>query len=152
MIAADLIFLELKATSKKHLIQQLAFKAADLLGLKGQDLMEVLLDRERIGSTGIGYGVAIPHIKLPELNQVHGVFARLEDPVDFESVDDRPIDLVYLLLAPENSSGLHLRALARVSRLMRDQSVCMRLRNAEDAFSITGIFEDWARERDIAAA
>lgn len=148
----DIILLDVKSGSKKQLIEALAFKAAEILGLDGQYLMEVLLDREQIGSTGIGYGVAIPHIKLPTLTGLHGVFARLKTPVEFNAVDNRPVDLVYLILAPESSGGDHLRELARVSRLMRDPDIVADLRLTTSAADAAEIFNAFEQDEDIVAA
>ncbi len=120
----------LKSSSKKQVLQELAKKAASLTGLSERKVFDTLLERERLGTTGVGSGIAIPHGKLPELKKLHGVFARLEKPVDFESIDDRPVDLVFLLLAPEQAGADHLKALARVSRLLRDADNCEKLRGA----------------------
>ncbi|MDH3737660.1 MAG: PTS sugar transporter subunit IIA, partial [Alphaproteobacteria bacterium] len=104
--------------------------AADLCGLDAQDIFAVLLERERLGTTGVGDGLAIPHGRLPGLEKIHGFFARLEKPVDFDSIDDRPVDLIFLLLAPEGAGADHLKALARISRLLRGPSFCEKLRGA----------------------
>ncbi|MEQ8508438.1 MAG: PTS IIA-like nitrogen regulatory protein PtsN [Rhodospirillaceae bacterium] len=120
----------LKASSKKQVLQELAKKAASLTGLSERKVFDTLLEREKLGTTGVGNGIAIPHGKLPELKSLHGVFARLEKPVDFEAIDDRPVDLVFLLLAPEQAGADHLKALARVSRLLRDSDNCEKLRGA----------------------
>ncbi|WP_196229388.1 PTS sugar transporter subunit IIA, partial [Brucella anthropi] len=90
----------LKASSKKQLLQILSEKAAELTGLPEREVFETILQRERLGSTGVGNGVAIPHGKLANINKIAGIFARLETPVDFEALDDQPVDLVFLLLAP----------------------------------------------------
>lgn len=120
----------LKASSKKQVLQELAKKAASITGLGERKIFDTLLERERLGTTGVGNGIAIPHGKLAELKSLHGVFARLEKPVDFEAIDDHPVDLVFLLLAPEQAGADHLKALARVSRLLRDSSNCDKLRGA----------------------
>lgn len=120
----------LKASSKKQVLQELARKAASVTGLGERKIFDTLVERERLGTTGVGKGIAIPHGKLAELNGLHGVFARLEKPVDFEAIDDHPVDLIFLLLAPEQAGADHLKALARVSRLLRDPSNCDKLRGA----------------------
>ena len=128
-----------RATSKKQALQELARKAAELTGRDERAIFDVLLERERLGPTGMGRGVAVPHGKLPGLNRVHGVFARLEKPIDFGSVDDQPVDLIFLLLAPEQSGADHLKALARVSRLLRDGAICAKLRGSDNADAIFAI-------------
>lgn len=128
-----------RATSKKQALQELARKAAELTGRDERAIFDVLLERERLGPTGMGRGVAIPHGKLPGLSRVHGVFARLEKPIDFGSVDDQPVDLIFLLLAPEQSGADHLKALARVSRLLRDGAICAKLRGSDNADAIFAI-------------
>src|SRR6267143_777590 len=114
-------------------MQELAAKAAELSGQNERSVFEVLLQREKLGTTAVGYGVAIPHGKLPKLNKLFGLFARLERPIDFEALDGQPIDLVFLLLAPEGAGADHLKALARVARLLRDGEVARKLRNSNDA-------------------
>lgn len=126
----------LRAGSKKQVLQELARRAAELTGRPERAVFEVLLERERLGTTGVGHGIAIPHGKLPDLDRVHGMFARLERPVDFDSIDEQPVDLVFLLLAPEQAGADHLKALARVSRLLRDAALCEKLRGADSADAI----------------
>lgn len=121
-----------RATGKKQLIQDIAQKAGELLARPDREIFETLLQRERLGSTGVGNGIAIPHGKLPKLDRMFGLFARLEKPVDFESLDGQPVDLIFLLLAPESAGADHLKALARVARLLRDPEVADRLRAARD--------------------
>jgi len=133
---------KLRATGKKHALQELAKRAGDVTGLHERAIFDVLLERERLGSTGVGNGIAIPHGKLPELQKLHGVFARLDSPIDFDSVDDQPVDLVFLLLAPEAAGADHLKALARVSRLLRDRTVCEKLRGANSADAIYALLTE----------
>jgi nitrogen PTS system EIIA component len=133
---------KLRATGKKHALQELAKRAADVTGLHERAIFDVLLERERLGSTGVGNGIAIPHGKLPELQKLHGVFARLDTPIDFDSVDDQPVDLVFLLLAPEAAGADHLKALARVSRLLRDRTICEKLRGANSADAIYALLTE----------
>ena len=132
----------LKVTSKKQILQELSAKAAVITGLSERAIFETLLERERLGSTGVGQGIAIPHGKLAELDRLHGLFARLETPVDFDSVDDQPVDLVFLLLAPESAGADHLKALARVSRLMRNQSMVEKLRATDDAAALYALLTE----------
>jgi PTS system nitrogen regulatory IIA component len=121
----------LKATSKKQALQELARRAAELTGEQERAIFDVLLERERLGTTGVGDGVAIPHGKLPNLRKLVGIFARLERPIDFEAIDEQPVDLIFLLLAPGTAGADHLKALARVSRLLRDRQMREKLRGSE---------------------
>ncbi len=129
----------LVATSKKHAIEQVARAVAEVSGLDSRLVFEVLLERERLGSTGVGHGVANPHGKIAGLDRIHGVFARLEQPVDFDATDGAPVDLMFVLLAPESAGADHLKALGRVSRLLRDRAVCDRLRGATTREEIHGV-------------
>lgn len=139
LITPHAVLPALKAASKKQALQELARKAADLTGQHERAIFDVLLERERLGTTGVGHGIAIPHGKLPGLTRVHGLFARLDKPIDFDSIDDQPVDLVFLLLAPEHSGADHLKALARVSRMLRDANVCAKLRGSDNADAIFAI-------------
>jgi nitrogen PTS system EIIA component len=132
----------LKVTSKKHALQELAARAAQISGVPERTIFEVLLERERLGTTGVGQGIAIPHGKLKDVDRLHGVFARLDQPVDFDSIDDEPVDLIFLLLAPETAGADHLKALARVSRLLRDPTVCAKLRGADNAAAMYALLTE----------
>ena len=123
----------LKVSSKKQALQELAERAAAVCGLTEREIYETLLQRERLGSTGIGHGIAIPHGKLAKVDRLFGVFARLEKPIDFEALDGEPVDLVFLLIAPEAAGADHLKALARVARVLRDPATTQKLRSARDA-------------------
>jgi PTS system nitrogen regulatory IIA component len=136
LITPKSIIANLRAGSKKQVLQELARRAAELTGQHERAIFDVLLERERLGTTGVGHGIAIPHGKLPSLDKVYGVFARLERPVDFDAIDEQPVDLLFLLLAPEAAGADHLKALARVSRLLRDASLCEKLRGADSADAI----------------
>ncbi|EJF74580.1 PTS IIA-like nitrogen regulatory protein PtsN [Bartonella alsatica] len=133
LIAPEAIIPALKANSKKQVLQILAEKAAKLTNLSERVIFDIVLQREKLGSTGLGGGIAIPHGKLPEINRIIGIFARLENPVDFEALDDEPIDLVFLLLAPENAGVDHLKALSQIARVLRHTDVVQKLRNTHDA-------------------
>jgi PTS system nitrogen regulatory IIA component len=122
-----------KASGKKALLADLAHRAALLHGVDERRVYDLLLERERLGSTGIGGGIAIPHGRLAGLDKPRGLFARLGHPIDFDAIDERPVDLVFLLIAPEGAGADHLKALARVSRLLRDQSLVEKLRATEKA-------------------
>ena len=132
----------LKAGSKKQALQELAHLAADLTGLKERLIFDTLLERERLGTTGVGRGIAIPHGKLAELDRLYGLFARLEQPIDFDAIDDQPVDLIFLLLAPESAGADHLKALARISRLLRDQATCEKLRSAENSDALCTLLSE----------
>ena len=136
------IVANLRATSKKQALQELARRAAAVTKIDERKIFDVLMDRERLGTTGVGSGIAIPHGKLPELTRLYGVFARLEKPVDFQSIDDRPVDLIFVLLAPEEAGADHLKALARVSRLLRDQVTTDKLRGTADADALFAILSE----------
>lgn len=126
----------LQASSKKHVLQEMARKASEATGVSERAVLDVLLERERLGTTGIGSGIAIPHGKLPGLEKLYGCFARLEKPIDFDSVDNEPVDLIFLLLAPESAGADHLKALARISRVLRNAAHCDKLRTAAGAEKI----------------
>ena len=136
LLTPDGIIASLKATNKKDALQELAAIAAAKTGLDSREIFNTLLQRERLGSTGLGRGIAIPHVKLNALREIVCLFARLEVPIEYESHDGEPVDLVFMLLAPEDASGDHLKALARISRLVREPSVLDDLRNASDAAAL----------------
>lgn len=140
LVQPKAIIPNLKASSKKQVLQELARKAADVTGADQREIFEVLIERERLGTTGVGHGIAIPHGKLPKLDRLQGVFAKMDQPIAFDAIDDEPVDLIFLLLAPESAGADHLKALARVSRLLRDQSVCTKLRGCESADAIYALF------------
>jgi PTS system nitrogen regulatory IIA component len=123
----------LHAQSKKQALQEICATAARLTGIAEREIFDIVLQRERLGSTGVGNGVAIPHGKLRALDRLVGVFARLQRPIDFNALDDLPVDLVFLLLAPESAGADHLKALARIARVLREPAVAQKLRVAEDA-------------------
>lgn len=145
LVSADRVVSRLKASSKKQALQELANKAAEVTGLEAGLIFDKLLERERLGTTGVGQGIAIPHGKFAGLDQVHGLFARLETPIDFESMDDQPVDLIFVLLAPEPSGAEHLKALARVSRLLRNQTICEKLRGADNADALFALLTETAK-------
>lgn len=129
----------LRAANKKQALQELARAAADITGLEERVVFEALLERERLGTTGVGLGIAIPHAKLPELTRLYGLFARLDQPIDFDSIDEQPVDLMFVLLAPESAGADHLKALARISRLLRNQSICEKLRGSDSPEAILAL-------------
>jgi PTS system nitrogen regulatory IIA component len=133
LLQPEAVISGLKASSKKQALQELARHAAQITGVNDRRIFETLLERERLGTTGVGNGIAIPHGKLADFNRLYGVFARLDKPIDFDAIDEQPVDLIFLLLAPEGAGADHLKALARVSRLLRDTSVCEKLRGTDTA-------------------
>ncbi|MGN6550719.1 MAG: PTS IIA-like nitrogen regulatory protein PtsN [Pararhizobium sp.] len=142
LLAQDAVLPALKANSKKQLLQEISAKAAEVTGLPEREIFEVILQRERLGSTGVGNGIAIPHGKLTSINRIVGVFARLETPVDFEALDDQPVDLVFLLIAPEGAGADHLKALSRIARVLRDNDVVAKLRASTTAPAIYALLAE----------
>lgn len=144
LLTPDGIVPNLRATSKKQALQELAKNSAEITGLHERVIFDVLLERERLGTTGVGNGIAIPHGKLSGIDRLHGVFARLETGIDFEAIDERPVDLIFMLLAPENAGADHLKALARVSRLLRDTVICEKLRGSDKAEALYALLTETA--------
>jgi nitrogen PTS system EIIA component len=132
LLAPAAVISTLKAQSKKQLLQELSLRASQLTGLPERRIFETLMERERLGSTGMGQGIAIPHGRLQGLERIVGLFARLDSPIAYDAIDDQPVDLVFLLLAPEAAGADHLKALARVSRLLRNHATCEKLRAASN--------------------
>jgi PTS IIA-like nitrogen-regulatory protein PtsN len=142
LLKPEQVIARLRATSKKQALQELARRAAELTGHQEREIFSTLMKRERLGTTGVGNGIAIPHGKLGELESMFGIFARLDHPIDFEAIDDRPVDLIFLLLAPEEAGADHLKALARVSRLLRDKRACEKLRGTDNAEALYALLID----------
>jgi PTS system nitrogen regulatory IIA component len=142
LISPEAVVPHLKAASKKQALQELARHAAALAGLPERRIYEILAEREKLGSTGMGQGVAIPHGRVAGIEKMTGLFARLDHPVDFGSTDDQPVDLVFLLLAPEGAGADHLKALARVSRLLRNQPLCEKLRAASQRAALYALLTE----------
>ncbi|ACM35278.1 MULTISPECIES: PTS IIA-like nitrogen regulatory protein PtsN [Rhizobium/Agrobacterium group] len=136
LLQQDAILPVLRVNSKKQLLQELAAKASKLIGIPEREIFDVILQREKLGSTGVGNGIAIPHGKLTSISTIQGVFARLETPIDFEALDEQPVDLVFLLLAPEGAGADHLKALSRIARVLRDQDLVAKLRASDSATAI----------------
>lgn len=139
-----------KASSKKRLFSEIADIAGGVYGLRHNDAFPALQERETLGPTGVGGGVALPHARLDGLDRVHGVFARLETPLDFEAADRKPVDLVFALFAPEGAGVAHLKALALVSRTLRDPGLCAKLRANADPAILYAILTE-AQTSDAAA-
>ena len=142
LLSPEAVVPHLKATSKKQLLHDLAARAAQLSGLSERRIYDTLNERERLGSTGMGQGIAIPHGRFPGIDRIVGMFARLDAPIDYAATDDQPVDLVFLLLAPEGAGADHLKALARVSRLLRNQPVCEKLRAASQPAALYALLTD----------
>lgn len=134
-----------RAKGKKQLLQELSAHAARLIGLDEREVFETLLHRERLGSTGVGDRIAIPHGKIPRLKRLFGLVARLERPIDFEALDGQPVEIVFLLLAPEDAGADHLKALARVARILREPGIIDRIRAARDANAIYAVLNDTSK-------
>ena len=143
-LSPDAVIPNLKVTSKKQALQELSRRIAELTGQEEREVFNVIQERERLGTTGVGNGIAIPHGKLPELDRLYGMFARLERPIDFDAIDERPVDLIFLLLAPESAGANHLKALARVSRLLRDHTICEKLRGSDTADALFALLTEQA--------
>jgi PTS system nitrogen regulatory IIA component len=139
LIGPDAVLAGMKASSKKQVLQDLSAKAAQLTGRTEREIFDTLNQREKLGSTGVGGGVAIPHGKLPKLEKLVGLFARLDKPVDFDSPDGQPVDLMFLLLAPEGAGADHLKALAKVARALRDPEFVGKLRATRDKAALTAV-------------
>ncbi len=146
----DAVLASVKASGKKALLAELASRAASIFKLDERKLFDRLLERERLGSTGIGGGIAIPHSRLAKTDKPVGLFARLVHPVDFDSIDERPVDIVFLLVAPEGAGADHLKALARVSRLLRDRSLVEKLRATESADALYALLVDSVQAQSAA--
>ena len=142
IISPESVVANLKVTSKKQALQELSKKIAELIGQDERKIFDILLEREKLGTTGVGNGIAIPHGKLDDLDKLQGLFARLERPVDFDAIDERPGDLIFLLVAPESAGADHLKALARVSRLLRDKTMCDKLRGSDNAEALYALLTD----------
>jgi nitrogen PTS system EIIA component len=139
LVAPNAILPALKVNNKKQVLQELAARASALTGLNERAIFDILMQREKLGSTAIGNGIAIPHGKMPGLTRLFGLFARLDRPVDFEALDNQPVDLIFLLLAPEGAGADHLKALARIARLLRDPTIAHKLRATHDAESLYAV-------------
>jgi PTS system nitrogen regulatory IIA component len=144
ILRPDAVRAGLNTSSKKRLLLDLAEMASQTYELSGETVFTAMQDRESLGPTGMGGGVAVPHARLPALDRVVGLFVTLAKPVDYDAVDRRPVDLVFTLLAPEEAGAEHLRALARVSRTLRDAEICAKLRSATEASALYALLTDTA--------
>lgn len=148
MISADLILPDLRATSKKQAFRSMAEAVAPLVGSTAEAVFDALMARERIGTTGIGGGVAIPHVKLEGLENIFGVLARLDSPVDYDAIDGGPVDLIFMMLVPaESKTTQHLKVLAQISRFLKDCDTCETLRGCTERKKIEDLIAEWTRSQ-----
>ena len=136
MITTNAIIPALRVANKKQALQDMSERAAELSGLPVREIFDSLIQRERLGSTGVGAGIASPHGKLPKVDRIFGIFARLEKPIDYEALDGAPVDLIFLLIAPEGAGADHLKALARIARALRDPALAAKLRATKDSSAL----------------
>ncbi|MDW3205145.1 MAG: PTS IIA-like nitrogen regulatory protein PtsN [Alphaproteobacteria bacterium] len=142
LLTSESVIEKLAVTSKKQALQEVARRGATITGMDERAIFDTLLERERLGTTGVGNGIAIPHGKLPGLERPYGIFARLARPIDFDAIDDQPVDIIFALLAPTDAGADHLKALARVSRLFRDREMCEKLRGSDRADALYGLLTE----------
>ena len=142
LVKPDYILPQVKATTKRALLSELSAFAALKTGVDQPFLFETLLEREQLGTTGIGGGVALPHGRLPKLDKIYGFLAKLNTPIAFESVDKQPVDLIFLLLSPEKAGADHLKALALMARFLKNPDAVQRIRGAETAEGIFAVLEE----------
>lgn len=142
IMSGNSIFMGLKSNSKRQLLQDLANKAAEITGINERTIFDTVLERENLGSTGFGEGTALPHGRFAELDKVYGFFAKLNSPVDFEAIDGKPVDLVFMLLSPEGNGADHLTALAQASRILKDESTRTKIRQISSAQEIYALLNN----------
>ncbi|MBE90018.1 MAG: PTS IIA-like nitrogen-regulatory protein PtsN [Rhodospirillaceae bacterium] len=147
LIKPETVFLDVAARSKKQVLEELSKRAATETGLETRFLFDILVDRERLGPTGIGKGIAIPHAKITELKKIHSLFIRLEEPIDYEAPEEEPVDLLFVILAPENSESKYLKLLAQISRLLRDDHVCTKIRQANRSEKLCSVLTNTTTHR-----
>lgn len=142
ILSANAVRVFSAVSSKKRLFQDLGEIAASNYGVPAQRVVEALLERESLGPTGVGNGIALPHARISGLNEVHGIFVRLDKAIEFDAVDRKPVDLVFALFAPEDAGVDHLKALALVSRTMRDPALCAKLRANSDPVTLHAVLTE----------
>ena len=148
IISLDSTIVGLKSDNKEDIIGELVGCLQVGTAITDREkVLQAVLEREKIMSTGIGDGIAIPHGKMAELDRLYGMFARLEQPIDFHAIDERPVDLIFVLLAPENAGADHLKALARISRLLRNNGICDKLRGTDSAEALFAILTESQEDR-----
>jgi PTS system nitrogen regulatory IIA component len=139
LLSPEAVLPALRVNGKKQALQEMSERAAEVSGLSAREIFDSILQRERLGSTGVGDGIAIPHGKLIKCPRIFGVFARLERPIDFEAMDGQPVDLMFLLIAPESAGADHLKALAMIARLLRNTNLAAQLRATRDALGLYAV-------------
>ena len=142
ILSLNNVFAEVKASNKRQLLQELSAKVAKEIHMDERTLADSIWERENLGSTGYGNGTAFPHARIDGLNKVTAAFARLASPIDFNAVDDKPVDLIFLLISPENSGADHLTALAALSRILKNEDICDKLRAAHTREEIYAILNN----------
>ena len=142
IIGPNHVVVGLRVADKAQLLRELASRAANVLSLDQRVILDALLAREALGSTGLGKGFALPHARLDTLSQFFALFVRLARPIDFAAIDDRPVDLVIMLLTPADGGSQHLATLAALSRPLRDAAFVQRLRQASDAEAVHALLEN----------
>ena len=142
ILVPDAVRAATSVSSKKRLLQDISELASDVHGLDVLKICDALQERELLGATGMGKGIAVPHARIADVDRVLGFFIRLDEPVEFESVDRQPVDLIFALLAPEDAGADHLKALARVSRTLRSENVCRKLRSTMDPAALFAILTE----------
>ena len=147
MLKPNTILHNFKATSKKQALQKIAEIAARETNTDERIIMEQLVERERLGSTGMGKGVAIPHARMQSIDTVFTALITLDQPIDFDAIDEKPVDLMIVLLAPHDAGADHLQALASASRLLRDQELCDKLRGARNVDAIESLLLNYAQAK-----
>lgn len=148
-LAPSSVFANVKAKSKKQVLQFLSDEASKITQIDAREIFDSLIERERLGSTGVGKGIAIPHSKFKNLDEIFGIFMTLDAEVDFDSIDDKPVDMVFLLMVPENAGADHLTALARISRFMRDAKNIAGIRGADN---VDGLYAVLTQNKNASAA
>jgi PTS system nitrogen regulatory IIA component len=149
LLDRNAVISHVSASSKRQTLQVLADMAARLYGLNADEIFDGLIEREKLGSTGVGSGVAVPHAAVAGLKQMRGLFLRLEQPIAYDSIDEQPVDLVFALLAPKDAGTEHLRALAKVSRLLRQKALRKQLRGIDNLDALYALLTNGA-ESDAA--
>ena len=139
ILTSEAILTSIKASSKKRVLQEISVGISNVYGLNQSEVFLALQERESLGPTGMGHGVAIPHARISSLNSIIGLFAKLIKPLDFGSMDSQNVDLIFVLIAPHESGANHLKALAKVSRILRNKSTCEKLRSTLDKSALYSI-------------
>ncbi len=142
IMSGNSVIVGLKANSKRQLLQELAGKAAEITGINDRTVFDAVLERESLGTTGFGDGTALPHGRFAELNKIYGFFAKLATPVDYDAIDGKPVDMVFMLLSPESSGADHLTALAQASRILKDEATRNKIRQISSAQEIYALLNN----------